>query len=513
MTEKLRINFVLPPSPAISGGPLAILEYASRLMDRGHSVSITTHPDSMWTGKSPFPWFDFKGPIHFKELRSEGRAQSHESSAIHAMQHGDMRALSAALLGQFQIAGLRELILQSGEQLPERLPFEFLTQEILTWLQLMDAMPECDLNIATLWSTTIPVFFSKKGKPVYFMQHYEEIFYPLQPAYLMHRLGARLSYMLPVYKVANSSWLQKVIKERYGQDVPFSNNGLELSDFAPAPKASESDGIIRVFTYSRPEEWKGFGDAIAAMSMIRARYGDRVEWNVFGYKHPNFPEDNPYVRYKYHPKLSFRDLAQLYARSDISLCPSWYESFPLPPLEAMASGTAVVTTDYGTEDYAFHEQNALVVGSRQIDAMYAALCRLVEDKPLRDRLAKAGYQTAQEFTWERAVERRERILLDIHRGHPGYDVMGAAKLGLTDYSGTAFEHFSSNGEPRASGIFWYHGDLYLMHNGMKRHVTTLDVVPTLLARNARYINPDSLTVVRTPMGFPISSPADVPAEL
>ena len=35
----------------------------------------------------------------------------------------------------------------------------------------------------------------------------------------------------------------------------------------------------------------------------------------------------------------------------------------------MASGTAVVTTDYGTEDYAFHEKNALVIGSRDVKAI------------------------------------------------------------------------------------------------------------------------------------------------
>ena len=74
--DGLRINFVLPPSPKISGGPLAILEYANRFIDRGHSVTITTYPDSMWEGDNPFPWFDFKGTIHYKRARGAGPAPS-----------------------------------------------------------------------------------------------------------------------------------------------------------------------------------------------------------------------------------------------------------------------------------------------------------------------------------------------------------------------------------------------------------------------------------------------------
>jgi hypothetical protein len=57
---KLKINFVLLASPNITGGQLAILEYANRFADRGHKVSVTTNPSSMWNGDSPFPWLDLK---------------------------------------------------------------------------------------------------------------------------------------------------------------------------------------------------------------------------------------------------------------------------------------------------------------------------------------------------------------------------------------------------------------------------------------------------------------------
>ena len=512
--ERLRINFVLPPAPAISGGPLAILEYANRFIDRGHAVSITTYPDTMWTGENPFPWFDFKGPVLFKRLR--GGASTPPSVSVASLQlmgRDDFKALSDAVFGSFGIEGLREIVMRSCGDLAEKLPFEFLVHELLVCMHTMEVMPPCDLNIATLWTTAFPVFFSRKGKPVHFMQHYEEVFVPLQPAFVLHRLGARFAHALPMYKVANSSWLQGVIRERFGQEVPFSNNGFVLSDFNPQPKKSASDGIVRVFTYSRPEEWKGFADAVAAMSMVKARYGSRIEWNVFGYAHPDLREDNPYARYTYHPKLPFAELAKLYAVSDIALCPSWFESFPLPPLEAMASGTAVVTTNYGTEDYAVHDENALVVGTRRVDDMAAAICRLVENESERHRLAAAGRKTAERFTWELAVQRREKILFDIHHGKTEYDVMTSAKLGLKDSMGIEFESAPHDINARQPGLFWHQGHLYFLHKGVKRHVATADVIPFLLKLDLQYIEIDNLTAVRTPSGFPITTAADVPSSI
>lgn len=64
----MRINFVLLPTPYITGGPRAILESAERLRRRGHELSITTGPKFLWYGKDPFPWFPFGGRILYDDL-------------------------------------------------------------------------------------------------------------------------------------------------------------------------------------------------------------------------------------------------------------------------------------------------------------------------------------------------------------------------------------------------------------------------------------------------------------
>ena len=81
------------------------------------------------------------------------------------------------------------------------------------------------------------------------------------------------------------------------------------------------------------------------------------------------------------------------------------EGLGLVGLEAMASGAACVLTDSGgVMEYARHDDNALVVPPGDEQALAAAILRLVEDRPLRERLAQSGLATARTFTWRRSAE-------------------------------------------------------------------------------------------------------------
>ena len=494
--QPLKINFVLPPSPRISGGPLAILEYANRLKEKGHSVTITTYPNTYWSGENPFPWFKFSGEIRFRNDRTEPQKWFGLGKVVGGLQKNIARIFSTR----------RKL---RKARITHKTPLEWMLDESDVWVGLIDAMPECDINIATLWSTAFPVYFSGKGKPVYFMQHYEEIFYPMEKDFMLHKLAARMSYTLPIYKIANSSWLQGVLKEKFGQTVPFSNNGIELADFSPKNKTSDTDGILRIVTFSRPEQWKGFADAAAVMQIIHKRYSDRVQWHVFGYKHNDLVPDNQFAPYTYHPNLPFSELAALYASCDIALCTSWYESFPLPALEAMASGTAVVTTKFGTEDYAFNEVNALVTDSRDIAGMVDAVMRLIEDGALRGRLAIKGRETAEAFNWDNAVNTRESLLYEIHENNVGYDVHSTAMAGLRDFDGTDFERTSHQAVQQAC-LVKHNGHVFLLFRGTMHHVADANALHLLEGRGVQWITLNILDLARIPRGAAITSAADIP---
>ncbi|PLP55793.1 glycosyltransferase family 1 protein [Mesorhizobium loti] len=90
-------------------------------------------------------------------------------------------------------------------------------------------------------------------------------------------------------------------------------------------------------------------------------------------------------------------VASLIASADILVLPSFAENLPVSVIEGMAAGLAVVTTPVGAvEDIVTNEQSGLLVQPGDVDALATALTRLVEDKPLRERLGKAAMAVHRE---------------------------------------------------------------------------------------------------------------------
>ncbi|CAN5712854.1 glycosyltransferase family 1 protein [soil metagenome] len=97
------------------------------------------------------------------------------------------------------------------------------------------------------------------------------------------------------------------------------------------------------------------------------------------------------------------DLAPLYAGAAAFCYPSLREGFGLPVLEAMAQGTAVVTS-LGTATEEVAGDAALLVDPLDTDAIAAALARVLHDEGLRSDLARRGAERAATYTWERTAE-------------------------------------------------------------------------------------------------------------
>jgi glycosyltransferase involved in cell wall biosynthesis len=110
-------------------------------------------------------------------------------------------------------------------------------------------------------------------------------------------------------------------------------------------------------------------------------------------------------------RVSEEEKLRLLGEAAVVAAPSRYEGFGIPLIEALAAGAPVVTTDVtaGNEVIA-HEQNGLLTPYGDVDALAAAIVRLLRDRELAGRLAAAGRPEAFErYSAARLAEQLEAL--------------------------------------------------------------------------------------------------------
>lgn len=102
------------------------------------------------------------------------------------------------------------------------------------------------------------------------------------------------------------------------------------------------------------------------------------------------------------------DLPALYSAAELFVFPSLYEGFGLPPLEAMACGTPVVTSNVSSLPEVVGDA-ALMVDPLDVPALVAAIKRVLNDHSLRIELQQRGLARAGQFRWEQVARETHRL--------------------------------------------------------------------------------------------------------
>jgi glycosyltransferase involved in cell wall biosynthesis len=105
------------------------------------------------------------------------------------------------------------------------------------------------------------------------------------------------------------------------------------------------------------------------------------------------------------------ELPLWYAAATVFVFPSIYEGFGMPPLEAMACGTPVVTSNTSSLPEVVGDAG-IMVDPHDAAALAAALTQLLNDADLRADLRTRGLQRAARFTWSTTAERTLRAYED-----------------------------------------------------------------------------------------------------
>lgn len=107
------------------------------------------------------------------------------------------------------------------------------------------------------------------------------------------------------------------------------------------------------------------------------------------------------------------DLPVLYSTAKIFVFPALYEGFGLPPLEAMACGTPVVTSSVSSLPEVVGDAG-IQVDPYNIDAIAEAIDKLLRDTDLITEYVTRGFERAKLFSWEQSARQlinQYRVLL------------------------------------------------------------------------------------------------------
>ncbi|HEY1340634.1 MAG TPA: glycosyltransferase family 1 protein [Bryobacteraceae bacterium] len=108
--------------------------------------------------------------------------------------------------------------------------------------------------------------------------------------------------------------------------------------------------------------------------------------------------------------VPFDTLRCFYELTDAFVFPSRYEGFGLPPLEAMACGTPVVTSNVSSLPEVVGDA-AVFINPENVFDIARGIREVLLDDALRDELIRRGRVQASRFSWERTA----REVLEIYR--------------------------------------------------------------------------------------------------
>ena len=96
------------------------------------------------------------------------------------------------------------------------------------------------------------------------------------------------------------------------------------------------------------------------------------------------------------------ELAYYYSSATLLAYPSFYEGFGLPPLEAMACGCPVITSNTSSLPEVVGEAG-IMVNPYDTDSLVKAMRQVLTDAKLRDDMIRKGFEQSKRFSWEKTA--------------------------------------------------------------------------------------------------------------
>lgn len=273
---------------------------------------------------------------------------------------------------------------------------------------LAQYIPEdVDIVICTV-ADQLPQCFLLSDKPVVMFEQGDSYIFEFEKLSSKEQKYFKKLWSFPVPIFGVSQVLLNTLERHFNVHGTVIHNALDPNTFYPRMQNYQNTKPTILFVGREDVPFKGINDIRRALEIVRDSGRDFEEIWITQTK-PISPFNGKLF---INPKQS--EIGNIYRMSDIYVSGSYYESFSLPPLEAMACGCAVVSTDNGgILEYAQDGINCLLADAGDYESLAKCIIELIDDQQKREALVENGYKTVSRFKWGNIISEWENRLISI----------------------------------------------------------------------------------------------------
>lgn len=282
--------------------------------------------------------------------------------------------------------------------------FEHIFFQLIYLKQFFKLTPKSDIIIPIFFPLSIHAIYSKK------MGKTEKVISLFQDSKTMYWFGNYIYFLLRLPIITNnidnfiavSTPTAKEILQYAKKEAIIIPNGIDTNIFYPR-KVEKGNYILFIGS----SKTKGVKEFVKSYKLVKREFPE-LKAIIVG---PNlYNTDDSDITFL--GTIKDKDnLALLYSKALVYVSQSYGDSFGLPPLEAMACGTAVVLTDtVGTREYAVDGENSIIVPIKNVKKTSEAIIEILKNENLRILIEQNGIITAKKYNWNNSLNYFIRIM-------------------------------------------------------------------------------------------------------
>ncbi len=231
---------------------------------------------------------------------------------------------------------------------------------------------------------------------IFFAQGFDESYHTNRiQKFLIKMLYFFSLNLMKVKGIAVSNQLAHMLREKYNARLTVVENGIDLLAFYPDPDQElilSKENRKSVLVLSRNDHPKGIDIAIDVINKMSADWRNKIEIWICGEE-----LDEQIVKFKARNFgwVGEEKLRKIISSADVLFYPTRQEGFGLLPLEAMACGCPVITTE--AVRYLADAENALIAKLGNEVSIKEKLERILADRQLTGDLRNNGFITVKKY--------------------------------------------------------------------------------------------------------------------